>query len=110
MIERVIAIRFHLVVGSGLEARLKSDPVGRNLILDFDEPDDGGSNNRTGSMYAVSFGPDRCHGIENGGIDTRHLGELDSKPVERMRVKWFASWLAKHPRAISRLRHIKKPA
>lgn len=68
-----------------------------NLILDFDEA------SSTNSIYAVRYGLDGVHGIQNGAIDARDLGEIDSKPAFRTRVEWLSGYAVKHPRAIARL-------
>ncbi len=86
---------------------VEEDETGKD-ILGFDE-NDGASNLDTASMYAVAFGPDRVKGIQNAPIDVRDLGEIDTKPAERTRIEWYASFVAKHPKAAARLSRINVP-
>lgn len=76
-------------------------------ILGFNETQ--GSNSKTASLYAVKFGPEEyTSGLQNGGIDVRDLGEIDEKPVFRTRVEWYNGLAVFHPRAVSRLKGIRK--
>lgn len=63
---------------------INPDPLG------FDEANPGGGANVGSSIYVVNFGTDGVSGIQNGGIDVRDLGELDSMPLFRTRVEWYA--------------------
>lgn len=74
-------------------------------ILAFNETAASGSATAT-SLYAVSIGDDGLMGIQNGGMEVTDLGELDSKPVERTRIEWYASIALQKGRAAARLRHI----
>ena len=85
-------------------AIVEEDETGAD-ILAFDE-DDGSSNLDTTSLYAMSFGPDRVVGIQNGAINARDLGELEAKPAMRTRVEWYASFLIRHSKAAARLNHV----
>lgn len=76
-----------------------------NQILGFDE-DDGASHLDTTSLYAVSYGPDRIHGIQASPMVVTDLGQLASKPAWRTRCEWFSSFVVKHPRAAARLIHV----
>lgn len=71
-------------------------------ILGFNEAATSGTATAT-SIYAVAFGDGMLEGIQNGGIDVRDLGELDTKPVYRTRVEWFTGLLLAHPKAAARL-------
>lgn len=71
-------------------------------ILGFNEAATSGTATAT-SIYAVNFGPGFLAGIQNGGIDVRDLGELDTKPVYRTRVEWFTGLSLMHPKAAARL-------
>lgn len=78
--------------------------------LAFDEANPGGGSNVGTSIYCLELGESRLSGIQNGGIDVRDLGELESKPVFRTRVEWYMSILLEHPRAAARLWGIKDAA
>ncbi len=43
----------------------------------------------TSSIYIVSLGDGAVSGLENGSIDVRDIGELDTKPALRTRVEWY---------------------
>lgn len=78
-------------------------------ILPFTEAAGAGAATAT-SIYAVSFTEDGVIGIQNGEIDARDLGEIDSKPVYRTRVEWLLSMAVQRGSAAARLRHIKNAA
>ena len=69
-------------------------------ILDFLEV---GS---TTSIYIVSFADGMVQGLENGGMNARDIGELESKPAYRTRLEWYASFGVFSPRSASRLKNI----
>jgi hypothetical protein len=50
------------------------------------------------------------HGLQNGGMQIRDLGELDTKPVFRTRVEHYQSIAIKDGQAAARLRYIKSGA
>ena len=54
----------------------------------------------------MAFAEDRVKGIQNAPVDVRDLGEIDSKPAERTRIEWYASYLLKHPKSAARLSRI----
>jgi len=60
----------------------------------------------TTSVYVVSFGEESVSGLENGGMDVRDLGELDTKPAMRTRVEWFSCFGVFAPRSAARLSNI----
>lgn len=57
--------------------------------LAFDEAGPGGGTTST-SLYVLSFGGNGIVGIQNGGMSVRDLGELQTLPVFRTRVEWYA--------------------
>lgn len=59
------------------------DPLG------FNEAAPGGGTTAT-SLYVLSMGTDAVSGIQNGGMDVRDLGELDTMPLWRTRVEWYS--------------------
>jgi ribosomal protein S18 acetylase RimI-like enzyme len=85
---------------------IETDAQG-NEILGFDETQ--GTATDTGSIYAVKFAPEQyTSGLQNGGINVRDLGELDTKPAFRTRIEWYPGLAVFHPRAAARLKGISK--
>lgn len=76
-------------------------------ILAFDEACPGGGSDDGTSIYCVSFSDGMLSGIQNGTMDVRDLGELQTKPAMRTRVEWFAGIACFHGKAAARLRGIK---
>ncbi len=76
-----------------------------SAILGFDEASVSGTDTST-SIYVVSMGADGLTGLQNGGIDVRDLGELQSQPVMRTRVEWYSGMAVFNGRAVTRLQHI----
>jgi hypothetical protein len=74
-------------------------------ILPFAEAAASGTATAT-SIYIVSMGPMGLTGIQNGTIEVRDIGELDSQPVFRTRVEWYNGLAIYHGRAVTRLNHI----
>lgn len=72
-------------------------------VLDFNEVGPGGSTATAQSLYVVSFGESMLTGIQNGVMEVRDLGEIDSAPVERTRVDWYMAMAALHGRCASRV-------
>lgn len=60
----------------------------------------------TTSIYVVSFGEGMVSGLENGGMDVRDIGELETKPAYRTRVEWYAGFGVFAPRTAARLKNI----
>lgn len=55
-----------------------------------------------GKIYAVRFGEDQyVHGLSNGGIIVRDLGELDTLPVMRTRIEFYCGLATKHKRSFA---------
>lgn len=78
-------------------------------ILPFTEVATSGTDTGT-SIYGLALGDGMLSGIQNGGIDVRDLGEIDSSPVFRTRVEWFLGIVLYHPRAAARLWSISNAA
>lgn len=76
---------------------------GGTEILPFNEANPNGGSAVGTSIYAVSLGAGKLTGIQNGGIDVRDLGELESKPVYRTRLEWYSGIAMYHGRAAARL-------
>lgn len=70
--------------------------------LAFDEAGPGGGTTST-SIYVVSIGEGKLHGLQNGDMDVRDLGELESKPSFRTRVEWYLGLGLFHPKAAARV-------
>lgn len=71
-------------------------------ILPFTEAATSGTATAT-SIYVLSLGADGVTGIQNGGMDVRDLGELQTAPLWRTRVEWFNGIAAFNGRAATRL-------
>lgn len=80
---------------------IEDDETGTE-ILGFDETT--GSSGVTSSFYVARFEPGYLTGIQNGGIDVRDLGELNTAPIWRTRVEWFNAVAIMHPRALCRVK------
>jgi hypothetical protein len=76
-----------------------------NAILPFTEAAASGTATAT-SIYIVSIGADALTGIQNGTIDVRDLGELQTSPLYRTRIEWYNGLAIFNGRAVARLRHI----
>ncbi len=79
-------------------------------ILPFTEVGYTGSTATACSIYCVSLTDGMLTGIQNGGIDARDLGELQTKPAKRTRVEWYAGIAARHGRCAARLGGVKDAA
>lgn len=78
---------------------------GGDDILPFNEAASTGAATAT-SIYVVSFGDGRMSGIQNGDMDVRDLGELQSAPLFRTRVEWYNGITVQHGRAAARIQHV----
>lgn len=78
--------------------------------LAFNEASPGGGTNTSTSLYVLSMGTDGVSGIQNGGIDVRDLGELETMPLFRTRVEWYAGIGIFNGSAAVRVRGIKNAA
>jgi hypothetical protein len=76
-----------------------------NAILPFTEAAASGTATAT-SIYVVSIGADALTGIQNGTIDVRDLGELQTSPLYRTRIEWYNGLAIFNGRSVARLRHI----
>ena len=74
-------------------------------ILPFTEAASTGASTAT-SIYIVNMGPAGLTGIQNGTIDVRDMGELETQPAYRTRVEWYNGMAIYHGRAVTRLQHI----
>ena len=62
------------------------------------------------SIYCVSFTEDGVIGLQNGDMDVRDLGEIESKPVYRTRVEWYTSISVMRENSAARLMGISNAA
>lgn len=76
---------------------------GGTEILGFTEVCPGGGGTTGTSIYVVSFRDGYFTGIQNGDMQVVDLGELQTAPVMRTRVEWYAGIALEHGRAVSRL-------
>jgi hypothetical protein len=87
---------------------IEQDNAG-NEILPFTEAATSGTATAT-SIYVVSFMEGMLQGIQSGVMSVRDLGELQTQPVKRTRVEWYAGIALFHPRAAARLWSISNAA
>lgn len=71
-------------------------------ILPFTEAASSGTATAT-SIYVLSMGDGAVMGLQNGSIDVRDLGELQTSPVYRTRVEWYNGFAVFNGRAATRL-------
>ncbi len=79
-------------------------------IIDFNEVGSGGPTATASSIYCVNMGDEGVVGLQNGIMEVRDLGELQSAPVMRTRVEWLVGMAVMHGRAAARLRGISNAA
>ncbi|MEN6306673.1 MAG: major capsid protein [Anaerohalosphaeraceae bacterium] len=79
-------------------------------ILQFNEACPGGGTSTGTSIYCISNQQDKLIGIQNGDIDARDLGELQTKPAERTRVEWYSGIACFHGKCAARMWGIKNAA
>ncbi len=75
---------------------------GGTEFIGFDEAAAGGGTAST-SIYVLSLRPGMITGLQNGVMDVRDLGELDTAPVFRTRVEWLVGMAIEHGRAAARV-------
>ena len=78
--------------------------------LGFTEVGTGGATATATSIYVVNFSSGMFTGIQNGGMQVRDLGEMETKPVLRTRIEWYMGIALWHGRAAARLRGISNAA
>lgn len=74
-------------------------------ILPFTEAASTGASTAT-SIYVLGVGPMGLTGIQNGVIEARDIGELETQPAFRTRVEWYNGLAIYHGRAVTRVNHI----
>jgi hypothetical protein len=78
-------------------------------VMPFTEAASTGSSLCT-SIYCLSFAENGVMGLQNGVMDVRDLGEIDTKPVYRTRIEWYTSLAVLRHKAFARLWGIKDAA
>lgn len=73
-----------------------------SAILPFTEAASSGSATAT-SIYVISAGEEGVIGLQNGTIDVRDVGELQTAPKYRTRVEWYSGLAVFNGRAATRL-------
>jgi hypothetical protein len=80
-------------------------------ILGFTEVSNNVGATATGtSIYVVSMGDGAVSGLQNGSIDVRDMGELQTAPVYRTRVEWYNGFAIYNGRAATRIWSVKDAA
>jgi len=79
-------------------------------IVAFNEIGVGGPTATATSIYCVNMSDEGVIGLQNGTMEVRDLGELQSAPVMRTRVEWLVGMAVMHGRAAARLRGISNAA
>ena len=95
---------------AGLPLLVIDEDGTRNKILPFTESGEGGGTAQCTSIYVVNMGEMGVHGLQNGGMQVRDLGELETQPLLLTRVEHYQSIAVKHGQAATRLYGIKKGA
>lgn len=70
--------------------------------IDFNEAGPGGGSACT-SIYVANFGDGYVTGIQNGEMEVKDLGELQTAPVVRTRLEWYVGLAVMHGRALARV-------
>jgi hypothetical protein len=81
-----------------------------NDILPFTEVSYNSGTSTSCSIYCVSLGDGKLMGLQNGAMDVRDIGELQTKPAMRTRVEWYNGIAVFHGKAACRLRYISDAA
>jgi hypothetical protein len=79
-------------------------------IVAFDEVGATGATATATSIYCVNMSDEGVVGLQNGIMEVRDLGELQTQPVMRTRVEWLVGMAVMHGRAAARLRGISNAA
>lgn len=71
-------------------------------VIQYNEAGPGGGTTST-SVYVLSVGTGMLTGLQNGTMEVKDLGELQTKPVLRTRVEWLVGLAAMHGRCAARI-------
>lgn len=78
--------------------------------MGYNEANPGGGAAVGSSIYIVGLGDGLVSGLQNGAMDVRDLGELQTQPVYRTRVEWYVGMAVEHGRAATRIWGVKNAA
>lgn len=78
-------------------------------IMPFTEAASSGTAQCT-SIYCLSLADNGVVGLQNGAMEVRDLGEIDTKPVFRTRVEWYISLAILRAKSAARLWAVKDGA
>lgn len=79
-------------------------------ILPFTEVGPGGATPTCTSIYCTSKEDGHLQGIQNGEMDVRDMGEMQSEPKHLTRVEWYPGIALEHGKSAARLWGIKDAA
>lgn len=91
---------------NGLPLLVPYEDNGGTEPISFNETNTAGSTATGCSLYVVGIGDGLVSGIQNGIMEVRDLGEVQTAPVKRTRVEWLTSIVIEHGRSAVRLRGI----
>ncbi len=91
---------------NGIPLLVPYEDNGGTEPISFNEVGAGGATATACSLYVVGIGDGLMTGIQNGMMEVRDLGELQTASVKRTRVEWLTSIAIEHGRAVTRLRGI----
>jgi len=74
-----------------------------NDVMPFTELSSNGTTALSTSIYCLSFAENGVVGLQNGDMDVRDMGEIDTKPVYRTRIEWYITLAILRARAAARL-------
>ncbi len=99
-----------VTVFDGLPILVTDYDADGNQVIDFTEATPFGDVTGGTSLYCVNMADDGVSGLQNGVMDVRDLGELQTQPVMRTRVEWLVGMAVMHGRAAARLWGVKNAA
>lgn len=79
-------------------------------VIDFNEVGSGGATATATSVYCANFSDEGVVGLQNGVMEVRDLGEMETIPAMLTRVEWLVGMAAMHGRSAGRLRGISNAA
>jgi hypothetical protein len=92
---------------NGLPILIADKDNTNTAILPFTEANPGGGTAASTSIYCISTLDGMVTGIQNGEIDVKDLGELQTAPAYRTRIEWYVGMTIYNGKAAARLRGIK---
>jgi len=95
---------------NGLPIITMDDPDQQTASIAADEADYNGTVATCTSIYVVALGDNKLTGIQNGAPDVEDLGELQTAPVYRTRMEWYAGICQWSKRPFARYYSIKSGA